>query len=251
MNTFLRVFSVILLTSAIITGLLVFLRRRFVIQKETLKHFQPSIFSFFASLYAFFLGFAFVTLWSAYLNTEANVAKEADNLLVAFRTSKDLQHSEGFRQSLADYVKKVVEDEWPQMEQDRMSEEANKLFDQVWEQLHRLKADNKSDTDIYANIASLLGEASRHRRSRALLMKGNLYPPIWVIIVFGFMWVCYGLYFTHMMQEPVIIVFDFMVVFIVLSCIYFIYDINTPFSGYITVSPDVFEKVHAQMQALK
>jgi len=54
-----------------------------------------------------------------------------------------------------------------------------------------------------------------------------------------------------MMQEPVIIVFDFMVVFIVLSCIYFIYDINTPFSGYITVSPDVFEKVHAQMQALK
>jgi predicted aspartyl protease len=54
-----------------------------------------------------------------------------------------------------------------------------------------------------------------------------------------------------MIQDPVIIVFDFMVIFIVLSCIYFIYDINTPFSGYITVSPDVFEKVHAKMLFLK
>ena len=185
MNTFFKAFSVILLTSAIISGLLVLLRRRFVISEDILKHFQPSIFSFFASLYAFFLGFAIVTLWSAFLTAETNVTKEADNLMVAFRTSKDLQHSEGFRQSLADYVKKVVEEEWPQMQQDRMSEEANRLFDQVWEQLHRVKAENKSDNDVYAAIATLLGEASRHRLSRALLIKGNLYPPIWVIIIFG------------------------------------------------------------------
>jgi len=36
-----------------------------------------------------------------------------------------------------------------------------------------------------------------------------------------------------------------------LSCIYFIFDIDTPFSGYIIVQPDIFVKVYGKMLTLQ
>lgn len=247
MRQFLTIFSIILVISLLLTVLLVLARKFFVRSDADIEHIHPSIFTFFTSLYAFFLGFAIVTLWSAYLQAEANVGREADYLLNSYRLSRDLPHSEAYRQALQDYVRSVVQQEWSSMEGDSMSEEAQKRFDKVWEQLHLLKPENKGDNDLYINLGTFLGKASRQRLARALTLEGNLYPPIWVIIGFGFISVIYGLYFSHIRQNRVRIVFDFMVIFMVLSCIYFIYDINTPFSGYIVVKPEVFQAVYARM----
>jgi hypothetical protein len=41
-----------------------------------------------------------------------------------------------------------------------------------------------------------------------------------------------------------------MVIFMVLACIYFIYDLDTPFSGLITVKPDAFRTVYLKMLSL-
>ena len=215
--------------------------------KEQFLH--PSIFTFFTSLYAFFLGFAIVTLWSAFLNAEFIAAREADALLSAHWLSKDLPKSEGFRQALAEYVKSVVEEEWPAMENFSMSPQTIRRLSRVWDQLRLIRAEIKGDNELYVAVAGHLSEASRQRLSRALLINGNLYPPVWVIIVFGFLTVVYGLYFFHIRHSVVRVVFDFMVLFVVLSCIYFIYDINTPFSGYVVVKPDVFKQVYAIMLA--
>lgn len=250
MKSFFIIFSIILAISLLLTALLVLARKYFVRPDKDIEHIHPSLFTFFTSLYAFFLGFAIVTLWSAFLKTEANVGREADSLLIAYHLSRDLPHSEALRQALKDYVHSVVQQEWASMEGDSMSEEAQKRFDKIWEQLHLLKPENKGDNDLYISLSNALSEASRQRLSRALTIEGNLYPPIWVIIVFGFISVIYGLYFNHIQQNRVRIIFDFMVIFMVLSCIYFIYDINTPFSGYTVVKPEIFQKVYATMLRL-
>ena len=104
---------------------------------------------------------------------------------------------------------------------------------------------------LYIEVGNRLSEASQQRLSRAQLTQGNLYPPVWVIIVFGFITVLYGLYFNHMQQNAVRLSFDFMVIFVVLCCIYFIYDIDTPFSGYVVVKPDIFKMTYARMLALQ
>ena len=116
-----------------------------------------------------------------------------------------------------------------------MSEKTEQLLDKVWDNYCLLKPADKNDNDLYIEIGSRLSEASQQRLSRALLTRGNLYPPIWVIIIFGFLTVLYGLYFNHMQQNAVRLGFDFMVIFVVLCCIYFIFDIDTPFSGYVVV----------------
>jgi hypothetical protein len=252
MKLFFLIFSIILALSLLITGLLYLLRRRFAKTDLAVEHLHPSVFSFFTTIYAFFLGFAIVTLWSAFLTAQANVTREADSLLVAFRISKTLPNSGAFRQSLTNYVKGVVEDEWPSMAaRDAMSEKTQQTQEKVWDDYILLKPADKSNNDLYLEVGNRLSEASQQRLSRAQLTQGNLYPPVWVIIVFGFITVLYGLYFNHMQQNAVRLSFDFMVIFVVLCCIYFIYDINTPFSGYVVVKPDIFKMTYARMLALQ
>ena len=250
MKIFLTVFAIILLISLGTTGLLYLLRNYFAKAGRTaIDQIHPSVFSFFTSLYAFFLGFAIVTLWSAYLNVQANVAQEANSLLIAHHLSRDLPHPEGLQQALADYAKCVIDEEWASMEHDLMSDKAGRLLGRVWEEFHRLRKSDDRNANIYSDIASRLSEASQQRSARALSLRGNLYPPIWVIVIFGFISVVYGLFFNHMPQSAAKLIFDFLVVFLVLSCIYFIYDIDTPFSGYVVVTPKVFQAAYAQMLA--
>jgi hypothetical protein len=250
MKQFLTIFGIIFLVSLALTGLLFLLRKIFGEPKKSAEHINPSIFTFFTSLYAFFLGFAIVTLWSAFLTAKTNVSWEADSLMISYRLSRDLPNSQGFQKALADYVKIVVDDEWPRMGEDAMSRQAQRQFEKVWEQFRLLRLQNSGDIERYLNISNHLSEASKQRLSRELLVSGNLYPPIWVIIVFGFISVGYGLYFFHIQQNLVRLIFDFMALFVVLACIFFIYDISTPFSGYIVVKPGVFKTVHASMLQL-
>ena len=251
MKMFFMIFSLILAVSLLLTGLLYFLRRRFSKTDLDRERLHPSVFSFFTTIYAFFLGFAIVTLWSAYLSAQTNVALEADSILLSFRTSKALPNSGALRQALMDYAKSVVTDEWPAMAQDAMSEKTDQAWDKVWANYLPLKPENKLDNDIFLVVGQQLIQASQYRLSRSQSTQSNLYPPVWVIIGFGFITVLYGLYFHHLQQSPVSLIFDFMVIFVVLCCIYFVYDIDTPFSGYVVVKPSVFQVIYAKMLALQ
>ncbi len=135
MILFSLIFSTILVTSLLLTGLLYLLRRRFAKSQVGKEYLHPSVFSLFTTIYAFFLGFAIVTLWSAFLSAQANVTREADSLLTAFRASQTLPPSKAFRRDLADYVKSVVDDEWPTMAAtDAMSQKTQHSLEKVWEQ---------------------------------------------------------------------------------------------------------------------
>lgn len=246
MNPFLALFSLITLISIVISAALVLLRRRGSGRWRTQDHINPSIFSFFYTLYAFFIGFAIVTLWSAFLTAKTNVIREADAVMIVYRTAKNLPGSEPFRQSLKNYVKTVIEDEWPQMEKGSMSLEASRRFDDIWSNFYELKSDPTKNDEIYSNLT----EAGRQRLSRESMMQGNLYPPVWVILFFGALSVTYGLYFINRDPTLVSMIYEFMVIFLLLSCIYFIVDLDTPFSGLINITPEAFKTVYQKMLSL-
>jgi hypothetical protein len=171
---------------------------------------------------------------------------------MAFRISQTLPDSGAFRRTLTAYVRSLMQDEWPTMEaKSAMNHKTQQHLDKVWEAYIALKPADKNDYDLYLQVGTNLMQASQQRLSRALATKSNLYPPVWVIIVFGFVTVLYGLYFNHGEQNAVRLIFDCMVIFVVLCCIYFIYDIDTPFSGYVVVKPEVFKIVYARMLGLQ
>jgi hypothetical protein len=237
---FLILFSVITLVSVMISGVLLLIRRKSKGGCQHLEHIHPSFFNFFTTLYAFFIGFAIVTLWSGFLTAKTNIVREAESMMMVYRTAKPLPGSEAFRQAVVNYVKTVIDVEWAEMEKDAMSPEAERRFEDIWTKFYELKG---RTGELYTNLT----EADRQRSSRVTTLQGNLYPPVWVILIFGFISVIYGLYFIKCEPTAVSLIYEFMIIFLVLACIYFIYDINTPFSGLITVKPEAFRAVYLKM----
>jgi hypothetical protein len=242
-NPFLILFSIITVISVTISGALLLIRRKSGGRWRHQEHIHPSLFNFFTTLYAFFIGFAIVTLWSAFLTAKTNISREAESIMIVYRTAKPLPGSEAFRQAVVKYVKTVIDSEWAEMERDIMSPEAERRFDDIWARFNELKAGGEKTGELYTNIT----EADRQRSSRATVLQGNLYPPVWVILIFGYISVIYGLYFINREPTVVSLIYEFMIIFLVLACLYFIYDINTPFSGLITVKPEAFQSVYLKM----
>ena len=114
-----------------------------------------------------------------------------------------------------------------------------------------MKPADKQDNPLYVNIATTLNEARRQRLSRGLALSGNLYQPIWVIIIFGLVATIYCLYCLHPDPNVIQMIFEFMVLFTLLACIYFIIDLDTPFSGLVSISPEAFQEVYRSMIALQ
>ena len=246
MNPFLILFSLITVISVLISGALLLIRRKGGGRWRRQEHIHASVFGFFTTLYAFVIGFAIVTLWSAFLTAKTNVTREAESIMIAYRTAKHLPGSEPFCQAVASYVKTVIDGEWLEMEKGAMSEEAGQRFEAIWSRYYELKGDPNKLSELYANLT----EAGRQRSSRGAILQGNLYPPVWVILIFGFVSMCYGLYFINREPTLVSLIYEFMILFLVLSCIYFIYDLDTPFSGLIILKPGAFQAIYLKMLSI-
>jgi len=236
-------FSLITVISVVISGILLLIRRKSEGRWRRQEHIQSSVFEFFTTVYAFFIGFAIVTLWSAFLTAKTNVAQEAESMMIVYRTAKHLPDSEAFRQAVLKYVKTVIDDEWAEMGKDAMSPEALRRFEDIWTKFYEIKNHDNQTGQLYTNLT----EASRQRSSRVTALEGNLYSPVWVILIFGFISVVYGLYFINREPTVVSLIYEFMVIFMVLACIYFIYELDTPFSGIINVKPEAFRSVYLKM----
>lgn len=246
MKTVFILFLLIFFITALVSGILLVIRRRLGRGLNDQEYLHTSIFSFFTTLYAFFIGFAIVTLWSTFLSAKANVNREADAVMVAYHTSRSLPHSESFRRALQEYVKTVLEDEWPQMAHDSMSQKASQNFEEVLAKFSVLGGDSDKLAMVYNNLV----EAGRQRLFRSTTIKSNLYPTVWIILFFGFGSVVFGLYLLNRQLTAVSMVFEFMVIFIVLTCLLFIYDIDTPFSGFIAVQPDAYQVIYQKMLSM-
>jgi hypothetical protein len=247
----LKVLLVIFSITLGISILLILIRKWSGFPERFRDHIQSPSFGFFATLYAFFLGFAIVTLWNNFVTVKFNVTWEAYSLLSSYRISQSLPNSDNFRKVLKEYVRTVLDKEWSSMAQGSMNDKANRLIESVWDRFQELKPADKQDNPIFVSIATNLNEARRQRLSRGIALSGNLYQPIWVIIIFGLVATTYSLYFMHPDANVIQMLFEFMVLFIVLACIYFIVDLDTPFSGLVKVAPDAFQQVYNEMLTLR
>jgi len=249
MHSYISVFGVIFVASLVVPAMLFSLRRIFFCCGKQVRHISGTTFSLFASLYAFFLGFYVVSLWTDFGLAQKVVADEASAIHAASYFAKEFTTSKLFRQALARYAQSVITDEWSAMDHDStMSERTHNITLQVWDAYRALRPTDKADNILYINLGNVLLEASRHRNARALLLGDNIYPPMWGIIIFGFFGSCLALFCANPDHDAGQLLMEFVVVFTVLSCIYFIYDISTPFKGLMRVTPDAFQNVLNHMR---
>jgi len=248
-----QIFGAILALSVGIPAGLYWLRGRVLPPKGTHSRLISSeIFSLFATVYAFFLGFSIVTLWTNYVTTRTSVSMEASAVNTTFRQAMLLERSGPFRDALIRYAKSVVEDEWPAMdEHEALSQTTLERLSGLWDAFYALKPADKADNILYANLGISITELTRLRLVREQALSGNLYPPVWVILIFGLFAVFVGLFLTNPEQTRPQVMLECIVAFMILSCVYFIIDIDSPFSGVLKIPPRAIQDALGRILTLQ
>ena len=145
------------------------------------------------------------------------------------------------------YAKTVIEEDWPQMEADRLPEGSHQVNQDMWRTLMSVK--NGSPTEIIAedHAISELSALTEHRRIRLLQNANRLPMVLWcVLLVGGIVTVASASMFgsanksLHALQ---VFVFSLLVALVLVA----VADIDRPFQGTVHVSDYAFRRAQHNM----
>ncbi|MBF0531277.1 MAG: DUF4239 domain-containing protein [Deltaproteobacteria bacterium] len=213
------------------------------------KNLMSTNFSFFTTLYCFFLGFAVVTLWQSFNDTDATTTNEAMSVVTLYRLADNLPHSEKFRNHLVEYATSVVNDEWPSMAAGQPSEKTHNIKENLWSSLLRIKPTQPEDQSYYIHMLNVLGELDKNRHKRNLQIDGNLYTPIWVLIYMGLAFSIVTFYFIDVDHNKANTYYMIIMICLLLTNIFLIVELDKPFSGFLHLDPNAFQYSLKTMKA--
>ena len=213
------------------------------------KNLLATNFGFFATLYTFFLGFAVVTLWGSYNDADSNLTKEAQRLQVSYQLSYLLPNGEGLRTSIKEYISYVVKQEWDQMRAGKILEPSPPSYERMWNEVKKLKPANPADNVYHIELIDRMIEVSTLRHARLDQTDSHLYPLIWVLIYLGLVFSVLSFYFLKLEHNSADMYFIWSTISMILCLIFLIYELDTPFSGWLHLQPDQLEHTLSRIVA--
>ena len=201
----------------------------------------------FTTLYALFLGLAVVTLLQTYNDITAAITDEADLILIEYNISLDVPSGEPFRQALKEYVDHVKGPGWDDMRRGVQNDDDDRLYRRVWKKLRDMKPKDHDEAYMFAFMLDKMVSIDKLRHKRILAIDGNLYPPIWALIFTGVLFTIVGFYFIDSGHNIADVYYIVMVLTLILGSIFLLYELDTPFSGVISISPDRFTDLYRAM----
>ncbi len=202
------------------------------------KNLLATNFSFFSTLYTFFLGFAVVTLWGTYNDADNNLTKEAQRLQVSYQMSYLLPNSEGLRASTKDYLEFIINNEWKQMMKGETVSPSPPPYERMWKEVRHIKPVNPSDNVYHIEMINRMMEVSSCRHTRLDQAEGRLYPLIWVLIYLGLFFSVLSFYYLKLEHNSADIYFITSTISLILFLIFMIYELDSPYSGWLHLKPD-------------
>ena len=232
----------------VVIGVLSLLRKRFpspVTAQEQNTLLGP--FSFVITLYAFLLGFIVVNLWQTFDQADRTSAKEAETVGIIYLLLEAFPESDHIRQSLGEYVTSVVHDEWPAMNDGRVSPKTEEIYYRIWHETWALSPATEKDVALFKELLDLLSDFTRYRRDRIFLIEGSLPSVLWWSIVFGSVLLLTGIYYLGIGNTRNQIVMDMVVIGMLFITLYLAVEFNGPFQGDLKISPRTFEFIEAKI----
>src|SRR4051812_5933606 len=129
-----------------------------------------------AALFGLLLAFVIIIAYENFLETNADVSREADALSAIVRDSAAFAEPEGRNVSdaVGAYVQAVVEDEWPRMHDGNESSRAAQALDTEFAQLQTVEPESPGAVGFYDDAVRKLNDALSARRDRLEAAHGGL-----------------------------------------------------------------------------
>jgi len=209
------------------------------------KEMAGFIYGILGTIYAVILGFSVVVLWEEIRDAEAVADREASQLSDLHRLAQGMPagQAHAFTESLKNYCKLVVDDEWPLMNKGESSPKAHDRLLEIWRESRGLDAQTEREKIILAKIVDTLANLDDARRGRLLAARTSLPKPLWFALISGAV-ITVG--FSYLFGLKNVIAHTVITILLAASIglgLFLIVALDRPFSGGLGVSPEAFTAV--------
>jgi hypothetical protein len=192
-------------------------------------------------IYAVLLAFVAIGVWERFEAAEARTYDEATNLTIVYRDSGSFSNGEVLRAAIRDYVKHVIQNEWPRMQKGEHSVSARLLLESVDRDVRNLDADTPQRVNVQARTLEAMDLALADRDARISEEATGINGVMWVILLIG-AFVTVGFTFLFGFKQTIMQQLMVGSLSILIGLVLFlIVALDYPFRGGLTVGPEAFE----------
>jgi hypothetical protein len=209
------------------------------------KEMAGFIYGILGTIYAVILGFSVVVLWEQFHDAEIIADREASQLPTLHHLVQGLpaEQTRAFTESLKNYCKLVVDEEWPLMDRGESSPKAHAQHLEIWREGRSLEPHTEREKIIFAKIVDTLADFDDARRGRLLAARSSLPRPVWFALLAGAV-ITIG--FSYLFGLKNVIAHTVITILLAASIglgLFLIVALDRPFSGGLSVSPEAFTAV--------
>ena len=217
-------------------------------QKEDLKDPTSNFFRVIGLLVSVMVSLAFAEVIVEIRAIENAIEREAVAISDA---STDLElfaagETHKTRALLVDYLQAVIDDDWPELANDRLGRRPSELRNEIFDSVMKLEPETAAQKELWSRIVTDIDTISDYRLIR--LDNALAEPPVYIYVVFfGFLvtMACFG---SYRPQGPLVVLVSLYTVFVGLV-LYMILALSDPFQGGFGIDPITFESLVKSLRA--
>ncbi len=217
--------------------------------REAISYFFTAV----GTIYAVLLAMIAVAAWENYSQMDELVTQEASEALNVFRDVEGMPRPirEKVRGLLLEYVRVVMEEEWPEMNQGRPTQTSNRVIDELVSAIVRHRPTEPGESILFQESFETMNRLLGLRRKRLMAVGLGLLPELWmVVLVGGFLNIGLSLLIaTKDIRLDLILTTAFSLMIGIM--VFLIFALDHPFWGDVSVKPEAFEFAQATMRRLE
>jgi hypothetical protein len=223
-------------------------RARWADSREAISYFFTGV----GTIYAVLLAMIAVAAWENYSQMDELVMQEASAALNVFRDMDGLPRPfrDRVRGLLMEYVRVVIEEEWPEMRRGLPTRASDPVIDAILSEIVRHRPTEPGESVLYQESFETMNRVLSLRRKRLMAIELGLLPELWmVVLVGGFLNIGLSLLIaTKDMRLDLILTTAFSLMIGIM--VFLIFALDHPFWGEVSVRPEAFEYAKANMSRL-
>jgi hypothetical protein len=206
-----------------------------------------------AVTYAVLLAFIAVATWETYSRAQEIVEREAAFVGNIYRDTVGLPGDVGIgiRADLKDYIRMVVEEEWPEQQNGETPSSAWTPLYKLHAAIVTLRPENQGEAVVEAELLKTLNDLYAARANRISAAEGHIPEVVWWLILLGGMITTGYVYLfgfhsfrMHLTMTAAISASLALVVVLIMA-------LDWPFRGEVSISSDAFVKVQQSWSDMK
>lgn len=146
------------------------------------------------------------------------------------------------------YLDAVIEDEWKTMEHGKMSDKAQSLICDLWQDGLQYDPQTQRQSNIHQLMVDAISKTGLCRRNRSAQLHYGLHLPLWLIVIFGGASTIAFTYFFAVNNVTLQILMTSVITMIICFNIYMLAGFDAPFSGDIAITPVAFENAREMLR---